>query len=275
VPAGLAARLTGAPLLMHQQDVPPNLANRLLTPLATRISVSFAASLPYFPKDRVTLMGNPVRAEVLAAAALDGPSLRPRFGLDAALPVVLVTGGSQGARRLNQVIAAALPRLLRHCQVLHVSGELTFEATREQAERALAATPDSASLRARYALFPYLKTEMPEAIAASDVVLCRSGAATLTELAVIGRASLLVPLPPGFGGSPQAINAEMFQRAGAADMVLDKDLDPDRALGLLAPLLDEPARRGAMAVAARTFARPSAARDLADAVAALAQRRGV
>jgi UDP-N-acetylglucosamine--N-acetylmuramyl-(pentapeptide) pyrophosphoryl-undecaprenol N-acetylglucosamine transferase len=274
VPAGVAARLTGAPLLMHQQDVPPNLANRLLTPFASRISVSFAASLPYFPKDRVTLMGNPVRAEVVAAATLDGARLRPRFGLDPALPVALVTGGSQGARRLNQVIAAALPRLLRHWQVLHVSGELTYEATRAQADAALAASPDGASLRPRYALFPYLKTEMPEAIAASDVVLCRSGAATLTELAVIGRASVLVPLPPGFGGSPQATNAEMFQRAGAAEMVLDRDLDPDRALGLLAALLDDPARRAAMAAAARTFARPMAARDLAAAVVELAQRRG-
>ncbi|HZC04513.1 MAG TPA: UDP-N-acetylglucosamine--N-acetylmuramyl-(pentapeptide) pyrophosphoryl-undecaprenol N-acetylglucosamine transferase, partial [Ktedonobacterales bacterium] len=182
VPAGMAARLNGAPLVMHQQDVPPNLANRLLTPVATRVSVSFAASLPYFPKDKTVLMGNPVRGEVLRAARLDSMQARRRFGLESALPIVLVTGGSQGARRLNQVIAAALPRLLPRCQVLHVSGELTYEATRAQAEQALAATPE---LRPRYALFPDLKTEMPEALAACDIELCRSGAATLAELSII------------------------------------------------------------------------------------------
>ncbi|HEX9039037.1 MAG TPA: undecaprenyldiphospho-muramoylpentapeptide beta-N-acetylglucosaminyltransferase [Ktedonobacterales bacterium] len=272
VPAGLAARMTGAPLLMHQQDVPPNLANRLLTPFATRISVSFAASLPYFPEDRATLMGNPVRDEVVAAATLFGPQLRPRFGLDPTLPVILVTGGSQGARRLNQVIAAALPLLLPHTQVLHVSGELTFEETRAQAGQALASIPD-AEARARYALYPYLKTEMPEAIAASDIVLCRSGAATLTELAVIGRPSLLIPLPPGFTGSPQAANAAMFQRAGAAEVIADRDLTAERAVSAILALLADGGRRVAMASAAHTFVLPNAARNLAAAVAALARAR--
>lgn len=272
VPAGMAARLHGAPLVMHQQDVPPNLANRLLTPFATRISVSFAASLPYFPKQKTMLAGNPVREEVLRAARLDPAQARTRFGLHPALPVVLVTGGSQGARRLNQVIAAALPRLLPSCQVLHVSGERTYEETRAQAERALAATPE---LRARYALFPYLKTEMPEALAACDIALCRSGAATLAELSIVGRPSVLVPLPPGFTGSPQAVNAEMFQRAGAAEMILDRDLTPRRAVELLAPLLGDANRRVQMSVAARKLGRPDAARELADLVASLASPRAI
>jgi UDP-N-acetylglucosamine--N-acetylmuramyl-(pentapeptide) pyrophosphoryl-undecaprenol N-acetylglucosamine transferase len=267
VPAGMAARLTGAPLVMHQQDVPPNLANRLLTPVATRVTVSFAASLPYFPKQKTLLAGNPVRAEVLQAARLDPMQARRRFGLNAPLPIVLVTGGSQGARRLTQVVAAALPRLLTACQVLHVSGDLTYEATRAQAEQALAAAPE---LRARYALFPYLKTEMPEALAACDIALCRSGAATLAELSIIGRPSLLVPLPPGFTGSPQAVNAAMFQQAGAAEMILDRELTPARAIELLAPLLGDANRRRQMAVAARMLGHPAAAHDLADLVASLA-----
>ncbi len=267
VPAGMAARLNGAPLVMHQQDVPPNLANRLLTPVATRVTVSFAASLPYFPKQKTILAGNPVREEVLRASRLDPAQARRRFGLDATLPVVLITGGSQGARRLNQVIAAALPKLLPRCQVLHVSGELTYEATRVQAEQSLAATPQ---LRSRYALFPYLKTEMPEALAACDIALCRSGAATLAELAIIGRPSVLVPLPPGFTGSPQAVNAAMFKDAGAAEMILDRDLTPARAVEILMPLLGDANRRLQMSVAARKLGRPAAARDLADLVASLA-----
>jgi UDP-N-acetylglucosamine--N-acetylmuramyl-(pentapeptide) pyrophosphoryl-undecaprenol N-acetylglucosamine transferase len=270
VPAGFAARTQGVPFLMHQQDVPPNLANRLLTPLATRISVSFPDSLRYFPKDRTTLSGNPVRAEVLEAAQAPGTLRKLDFHLDPALPVLLVTGGSQGARRLNQVIVQALPQVLPRCQVLHVSGEYTYEETRAAAERQFEALP---AVRSRYALYAYLSAEMPAALAASDVVLCRSGAATLAELAVMGRPSLLIPLPPGFTGSPQQVNAEMFVRAGAAEMTLDKDLTPDQLCARLFPLLGDPARYEAMGEAARRFAHPEAAAKLADSVAWLAWKR--
>ena len=130
---------------MHQQDVPPNLANRLLTPLATKISVSFPDSLRYFPKDRTTLSGNPVRAEVLAMANVPGALRKLDFQLDPALPALLVTGGSQGARRLNQVVVEALPQLLPRCQVLHVSGEYTYEETRAAAERQFETVAGAAS----------------------------------------------------------------------------------------------------------------------------------
>ncbi|HEX6816812.1 MAG TPA: undecaprenyldiphospho-muramoylpentapeptide beta-N-acetylglucosaminyltransferase [Ktedonobacterales bacterium] len=272
VPAGFAARLVGVPLVMHQQDVPPNLANKLLRPLATRISVSFADSLRYFPADRTTLTGNPVREEVLAVANANGATYRPQFGLDFSLPVLLVTGGSQGARHLNQVIVEALPRILPHCQVLHVSGEYTYEQTRASADRALASLGDL--LRSRYALYAYLKDEMPMALAASDVVLCRSGAATLAELAVVGRPSILVPLPPGFTGSPQQVNAEMFERAGAAQMILDKRLNANVLLAALLSMLSDAGRRVTMTAAARAFAHDDATVKLAQSVAWLAWKRG-
>jgi UDP-N-acetylglucosamine--N-acetylmuramyl-(pentapeptide) pyrophosphoryl-undecaprenol N-acetylglucosamine transferase len=271
VPAGFAARLARVPLVMHQQDVLPNLANKLLRPLATRISVSFTDSLRYFPADRTTLTGNPVREEVLAVANGNGATYRPQFGLDFSLPVLLVTGGSQGARRLNQVIVEALPRLLPHCQVLHVSGEYTYEETRAGADRALASL--GGLLRSRYVLHAYLKDDMPAALAASDVVLCRSGAATLAELAVVGRPSILVPLPPGFTGSPQQVNAEMFVRAGAAQMILDKRLTDDQLLAALLPLLGNTEKRVNMAAAAGAFAHPDAAAKLAQSVAWLAWKR--
>ena len=270
VPAGIAARRYGAPLLMHQQDVSPNLANRLLTPLATRISVSFADSLPHFPAGRTALAGNPVRESVARLAGTPSAAAKPVFGFDPALPVVLVTGGSQGARHLNEVVVAALPDLLPQCQVLHVSGTLTHLATKSAAEAQLAALPE---LRNRYVLHPYLDEQMPDALAAADVVLCRSGAATLAELALLGRASVLVPLPPGFTGSPQAANAAMFERTGAAAVLADRDLTPATLLADLLPLLTSSERRDQMAAAARTFARPDAARVLAETVATLAAGR--
>ena len=269
VPAGLAARIEGAPLVMHQQDVPPNLANRLLTPFATRISVSFSDSLRYFPRRRTALAGNPVREEILAMVGADAAALKRSLGFSPDLPLLLVTGGSQGARHLNQVVVAALPELLMRCQVLHVSGKLTHDETSRAAAHQVAPLP---ALAARYKLYPYLNEEMPAALAASDVALCRSGASTLTELAALGLPSVLVPLPPGFTGSPQTVNAQMFRRAGAAEMILDRDLTPESLGKALYPLLDNPPRRALMASATRTLAHRDAAATIAEMVAALARR---
>lgn len=269
VPAGWAARARGVPLVMHQQDVPPNLANRLLTPFATRVTLSFPDSLRYFPRAKSLLTGNPVRESILAVVGSDPAAAKAHLGLDPQLPLLLVTGGSQGARHLNQVVVAALGRLLPHCQVLHVSGQLTYAETTTAAEQQLTALPE---LRRRYVLAAYLEREMADALAASDVVLCRSGASTLTELAALGRPSLLVPLPPGFGGSPQRVNAEMFHHAGAAEVILDRDLTVDALMDRLLPLLEDDAQATAMGLAARQFAHPEAAATLADLVATAAGR---
>ncbi len=272
VPAGYAARSVGAPLVMHQQDVSPNLANRLLAPTATRISVSFPQSLRFFSRYRkkTTLTGNPVREEVLRMVNQAPEPFKASFNLDPAQPLLLVTGGSQGSRHLNQIVVSALSRLLPRCQILHISGEHNYEETRALAEPQFADRPE---LRGRYVLRGYLSTRMPEALAASDVLLCRSGAATLAELAVLGRPSILVPLPPGFTGSPQAINAAMFRQAGASEVILDKELTANSLLAALLPVLESPARRTLMANAARTLGLPEATNRLTDTVAELGHKR--
>jgi UDP-N-acetylglucosamine--N-acetylmuramyl-(pentapeptide) pyrophosphoryl-undecaprenol N-acetylglucosamine transferase len=270
VPAGFAARRFGVPLVTHQQDVSPNLANRLLRPLATRITVSFEDSLRYFPPRKTALIGNPVREAILNVVGMEPGAAKQSFGLDPNLPLLLVTGGSQGARHLNEVIVASLPNLLPVCQVLQISGARTFAETQTTSEALLAGHPD---WRARYRLYEYLNAEMPLALAAADVVLCRSGAATLSELAVLGKGSILVPLPPGFGGSPQAINAAMFQQRGAAKVVLDADLTPETLGAGLLPLLQDRKQLNALGRAAQSLARPAAAADLAALVVSLAKRR--
>ncbi|WIG60055.1 MAG: UDP-N-acetylglucosamine--N-acetylmuramyl-(pentapeptide) pyrophosphoryl-undecaprenol N-acetylglucosamine transferase [Ktedonobacterales bacterium] len=271
VPAGFAARRFGAPLLMHQQDVSPNLSNRLLTPFASRISVSFPDSLRYFPRRKTALTGNPVREDILHATRWPQADCKRAFGLNPHDPVLLVTGGSQGARHLNQVTARLLPQLLPRCQVLHISGDRTYNETRAAAEPAFTERPE---WRGRYVLRAYLTDRMAGALAASDIVLCRSGASTLTELATLGLPSVLVPLPPGFTGSPQAVNAAMFRQAGAAELIADKELTVDRLASVLLPLLENDARRTLMANAAAALAHPEAAAVLADTVAELAKRRG-
>ncbi len=269
VPAGLAARVNNIPLLMHQQDVPPNLSNRLLAPLATRISVAFADSLSYFPERKTLQLGNPVRQEMLDIRSVSAQEARRQLRLNPDLPLLLVTGGSQGARHLNQEVCHALPDLLPHCQIMQISGKQLFEETRQLAEQTMANL--DAETRQRYHLVAYLNAEMPAALQAATIVLCRSGAATLSELAVLGKPSILVPLPPAIGSSPQEANAAMFGREKAAEVILDADLKREILVERVIAIITSSALLQSMAEAATTFAKPDATQDIAAEVVKMAQ----
>ncbi len=271
VPAGLAARLNSVPLLLHQQDVPPNLSNKLIAPLATRISVAFADSLAYFPARKTLQVGNPVRQAILDMRQTTPQQARSTLGYAEQLPLLLVTGGSQGARHLNMVACRALPGLLGHCQVLQISGKALFEETRKLAEEVLAGM-DEASRR-RYRLVPYMDAEMPTALQAADVVLCRAGAATLSELAVLGKASILVPLPPAIGNSPQEANADMFGRKQAAQVIRNADLEPQILVERVIAIITSNTLLQSMAHAALALAKPQATQEVAAIIAQMTKEQ--
>jgi len=280
VPAGLAAWLNGVPLLMHQQDVPANLSNRLIAPLATRISVAFADSLAYFPARKTLQLGNPMRQAMLDMREVSPQQARSILGgainwegtinrPSIEVPLLLVTGGSQGARHLNQVVCHALPDLLPHCQVLQISGKGLFDETRELAERIMADLNEE--VKQRYRLVPYMDAEMPAALQASDLVLCRSGASTLSELALLGKPSILVPLPPAIGSSPQEANAGMFHRRNAAEVIRDEDLKPQILVERVISILTSSTLLTSMAEAARALAKPQATQEIAAEVIKIAK----
>jgi UDP-N-acetylglucosamine--N-acetylmuramyl-(pentapeptide) pyrophosphoryl-undecaprenol N-acetylglucosamine transferase len=269
VPAGLAARLNGVPLLMHQQDVSPNLSNRLIAPLATRISVAFADSQRYFPARKTIHMGNPVRQAILDVRQTAPEEARSALGFDPQLPLLLVTGASQGARHLNQVICQTLTALLPRCQILHLSGAKLFEETRPLAESAMVDL--DAETRQRYRLVPYLSDEMPLALQAAALVICRAGASTLSELAVLSKASILVPLPPGIGGSPQEVNADMFESQQAGVVIRDIDLKPETLVERVNSIIASPTRLQAMAEATGSLAKPTATQEIAEAIVKMAK----
>jgi UDP-N-acetylglucosamine--N-acetylmuramyl-(pentapeptide) pyrophosphoryl-undecaprenol N-acetylglucosamine transferase len=269
VPAGLAARLNRVPLLMHQQDVPPNLSNRLVAPLATRISVAFADSLAYFPARKTLQPGNPIRQAMLDVRQKPPQEARQALGFEEPKPLLLVTGGSQGARHLNQVVSEALPDLLAHCQVLQISGKELYNETRELSNSVLADLDEA--LRRHYRLVAYLNEEMPLALQAADLVICRSGASTLSELAVLGKPSILVPLPPAIGSSPQEANAEMFKRKAAAEVIKDSDLKPQVLVEQVKRSLSSSTLLEAMAKAALSLAKPQATQEIAAEIVKIAR----
>jgi len=268
VPAGLAAKLNSVPLLMHQQDVPPNLSNRLIAPLATQISVAFADSVPYFPVRKTLYLGNPVRQEILDVCQITPQQARNQLGFEPSIPLLLVTGGSQGARYLNQVVVRALPELLKDCQVLQISGNKLFTETQALSDEVLA-NVDTVD-KQRYRLVPYMSDEMPTALQAAELVICRAGAATLSELAVLGKPSILVPLPPAIGGSPQEINAETFGKKQAAEVIRNADLEPELLVERVKHITTLPAYLLSMVNAVRNFAKPTATLDIAETIVNLA-----
>jgi UDP-N-acetylglucosamine--N-acetylmuramyl-(pentapeptide) pyrophosphoryl-undecaprenol N-acetylglucosamine transferase len=269
VPTGLAARLNGVPLLMHQQDVPPNLSNKLLAPLATCISIAFAASQRYFPAHKTRLLGNPLRQEILDVRQVTPLQARSSLGFDAELPVLLVTGGSQGARSLNQAVCRALPQLLGSCQILQISGTKLFAETQALAEQTMAGL--DVQMRQRYRLVPYMSEEMPLALQAAEIVLCRSGASTISELAALQKPCILVPLPPSMGHSPQEANAATLAAQQAAEVIYNADLRAEVLVERVTTLLAQPARLQRMQAALGAFARPEATQAIIETIITMAK----
>lgn len=256
-PLALAARLEGIPLVLHEQNAVPGLANRIASRWATAVAVSVATARHRFPyAERVEVTGNPVRADLAGAdlTGLRGEALES-FGLRRGRPTLLVFGGSLGAARLNDAVLDAAPRWgdPEAIQVLHVTGQRDHERV------AAAWEASSAGVHAVCVAFV---ERMELAYAAADVVLCRSGASTVAELAVAGLPGVLVPYPHG-AADEQAANARALSERGGALLVPDSDLDGARLVAEVQPLLADPQRLSTMAAAARSVGRPDAADRLA------------
>ncbi len=258
VPVGLAGRRI--PTLLFVPDIEPGLALKTLSRLADRIAVTAEDSRAYFPAEApVVVTGYPVRRDVLA---WEREQARATLGLPTAASVLLVFGGSKGARSINRALLAALPRLLdAGLHVLHISGHLDWP----EVERARAAL--SAEQADRYHAYPYLHEEMGAALAAADLVVSRAGASTLGEFPVFGLPAVLVPYP--YAWRYQQVNAEYLARHGAAQILPDEAL-PHRLADLVLELFAAPDRLHAMRQAMQRLAQPQAAERLAAELRTLA-----
>lgn len=260
VPVALAARLERVPLLVYLPDLTPGLAVRWLSRLAQKVAVSFEPAARYFPSKAV-VTGYPVRAE-LRAASTDRTGARRRLNLRADRPVLLVMGGSHGARSINRAICRGLPELLAQAQVVHITGRLDWPWVRREAEGL------PASLRGDYHLYPYLHEELPDALAAADLIVNRAGASNLGELPAVGLPAVLVPYP--YAGRHQYVNAAFLANHGAARLLEDRDLE-QCLLPTVLGLLNDPIARQRMAQAARSLAREDAVQRMIHLMAEMAR----
>jgi UDP-N-acetylglucosamine--N-acetylmuramyl-(pentapeptide) pyrophosphoryl-undecaprenol N-acetylglucosamine transferase len=248
VPPLAAAGLCRVPVLIHQQDVIPGLANKLLVPFARRITVAMPDTVRAFPAGRTTLRGNPVRRSVVEANPAHGFGF---FGFDPSVPLVLVTGGGTGALGLNRIVAEAAPALVEKCQIVHLTGR--------------GRGVDAGDLGPRYRQIELLVEAMPHVLAASTVVISRAGMGTLSELAALRKPAVVVPMP----GTHQEANARAFDRAGAAIVKDQRTLTADTLVATVSELLASPARRQQLGEAMRQTMPADADERIADDVLAL------
>jgi UDP-N-acetylglucosamine--N-acetylmuramyl-(pentapeptide) pyrophosphoryl-undecaprenol N-acetylglucosamine transferase len=257
VPPVLAAAWRGVPSLIHDANAVIGRANRLLAPRVAAIATTFPDVFSAKPQLalKATLTGNPVRPAVVAAAATPYPSLGDRFR-------IVIAGGSQGARIMADVVPAALERLEASARA-----RLTVvQQAREEDVNRVREAYDHLSIAAEIALF---FPDLPARMAASHLVVSRSGASTVAELAAIGRPSILVPLPHALD-QDQFANAGVLEKAGGALRLTQDAFTPQRLAAEIAALAAAPQRLAAMAAAARSIGRLNAADRLADLVLAVA-----
>ena len=257
IPTLLAATVLRVPSVLWDGNVVPGRSVRLVARLATVVTVSHPATAQALGHPSTFVTGTPIRS----FAGIDVDEARERFGGRPGERILLVFGGSQAVRRINDAVAAALPRLVERVRVVHVTGDDGYAGALAARE----ALPEG--LRDRYRPFPFLHEDMTAALAAADLAVGRAGASTLAEAAAFALPTAIVPYPHAAGH--QRLNAETFVEAGAAVLIEDEEMDGDRLVDI-AGLLADPARHAVMSAAARDLARPDAAVAVAGLVMAVA-----
>jgi len=249
VPPVMAARVLGIPVFAHESDTSPGLATRLSSKFATKILVSYDETRDHFPshlRDRIVVTGNPVRSEIVQG---DRGAGRSALGLGNDDILLMVVGGSQGALQINLLIQELAPELLKKCRILHQMGRLTYKESELDG----------------YETVEFIGPELPDYLAAADVVISRAGAGSLWELVTLRKPMVLIPLGTGSSRGDQLKNAELLEKRGAA-RVLSGEVTASDLKAVLDELFDTVEARGKLSVACEGLAQKQGDRAIADLI---------
>jgi UDP-N-acetylglucosamine--N-acetylmuramyl-(pentapeptide) pyrophosphoryl-undecaprenol N-acetylglucosamine transferase len=259
VPVSVAAWLRRVPALVYLPDIEPGLALKVMARLAHKVATTTEASTAFLPPHKMVVTGYPVRDVFLNASQARG---RARFNIGQNEKVLLVFGGSKGARNINRAVLAQVQQLLQRCVVIHVAGAEDWDEVRA----AHAQLPEMA--QRRYLVFKYLHEEMADAMAAADVAVCRAGASALGELTLLGLPAVLVPYP--YAWRFQKVNAAYLAERGAAVVLPDEKLH-EELVHTVTVLLEDDAKRATMRAQSLQLGRRDGAQRIADELLALAR----
>lgn len=230
-PVAIAGWLLKIPVILHESDVIPGLANRLCAFFSSKICLAFEESKKYFKGKKTVLTGNPVRYEMIFGNRFEGLNFLDFVPM---LPVLLVMGGSLGADFINKIIWSDMNDLLKQYQIVHICGEKNMKIP-EALSKLLSS--DKKHLLARYRLFPFVKNELKDIYAASDVVISRAGAMTLAELDFFEKPALLIPLPKKASRGDQIVNAQVFSKTHFCGIIDEEKFSNEEFLSQLERLL--------------------------------------
>ncbi|MCD7884426.1 MAG: undecaprenyldiphospho-muramoylpentapeptide beta-N-acetylglucosaminyltransferase [Lachnospiraceae bacterium] len=213
VPVVQAAKSLHIPVIIHESDMTPGLANRLSLPAATKVCCNFPETLKNLPEGKAIVTGSPIRQELHNGNRLAGMKF---CGFTAKKPVLLVIGGSLGSVAVNQAIRGILPELLKNFQVVHLCGKGNLD--------------ESLRHTTGYIQFEYIQEELPDLFALADVVVSRAGANAICELLDLRKPNLLIPLPAASSRGDQILNARSFEKQGFSEVLMEDTITPELLL---------------------------------------------
>ena len=265
-PVLFAARLFRIPVIIHESDSVPGRVNAWAGKFAQKIAISYAEAAQFFPEGRTALTGNPIQ-EVLRPS---GKEAFKELGLDPNIPVLLVLGGSQGARAINNQMETLAPRLVEKYQIIHQAGEVNMAEVQTTVNGLLGGNPNAS----RYHIYGYMGSEtMKLSAEATTVVVSRAGSA-IFEIAAWGIPAILIPIA-NHVGDHQRKNAFAYARSGGAVVIEEANLGPNILLSEIENLMQDENKRAVMKESAKVFARTDAAEKIAEQIIAVLLRHQI
>lgn len=224
VPVSIGAWLAGIPVISHESDVSPGLANQIISRFATMNLYAFPETGSYFFGRPSRCVGIPVRSEVYSGVRAKGVEICGWAGSEVDLPVVLFMGGSLGAKFINDLVISSLSEVLLFCRVIHLTGRGKMMAPE------LEALP--LEIQSRYKSFEFLNQELPDVLAVTDLAVCRAGANSIFEMLAIKKPMILIPLEKGSRGD-QILNAASLKKQGLAEVLRESDAAPELFVSMI------------------------------------------
>ncbi len=213
VPVVLAAKSRKIPCIIHESDMTPGLANKICIPCATRVCTNFPETLKHLPPEKAVLTGSPIRAELFHGDKAKGLSF---CGFDDSKPVILIVGGSLGAVAVNNAVRSILPTLLKKYQVIHLCGK-------GKLDEKLVGTKG-------YVQYEYIQEELPDLMAAADLIISRAGANAICEILALRKPNILIPLSAQASRGDQILNAASFEKLGYSIVIQEEDVTDEKLL---------------------------------------------
>ena len=269
LPVVLACWFYRVPIIIHESDSAPGLANLMASKFADRIAVSFNSSTEFFIaknsklSEKIALTGNPTRKS-LTDSALEQEAAKQIFSFDSKKPLILIIGGSQGSTKINDfMLNASLELMEADIQVLHQTGVNNFDDAKKELKFILENYTEKEM--ARYKIVPYFEKDLQDAYAAADIIISRAGSGSIFEIAAFGKPSILIPLQKS-AQNHQIQNAYEYAGSGAAIIVEEANLMPNIIISQIKKIVSDPEKFKKMSEAAKNFSKPEAAKIISEEI---------